>query len=298
MPGLEYRNPLVSQITTAPKTPASLDRDYGNIFSVYNIGGYMEVYNLSDLTYVVPSGTTGNIYYSGNSIPIKFYKSSNTLTDKVFLWNDKISSGRRRLGQLVFVQETQMTYQYTVPDYDSVYTAATAAGAVTYDGQAYYEVINKIGVTPNAAGQALIDVWTGSTIEGVDGVARDDARWRIFHGTDTFLTGGSLNASTGVLSLDLNSGSSVTITGFTTGAIVKRGTFEDSDLVGNVLLINHQCNTEYILYCNIIDPDGTFELSSPKLGDLAGANTSDNIIVDFGAPIGAGTFKWALLAII
>jgi hypothetical protein len=38
--------------------------------------------------------------------------------------NDGISSGRRRLGMLVFVQENLTTYQYTIPNYNSLWNIA------------------------------------------------------------------------------------------------------------------------------------------------------------------------------
>ena len=210
-----YQNPLVGSTTTGPNSPTSLDRDYGTNFSVYNIGGYMEVQSLSDLEYTYEG--TGNIYNSGNTIPIKFNKSPNVLTDKVFLWNDGISSGRRRLGMLVFVQENQTTYQFTIDNYETLYNNADSAGCVVYDGSTYYEVRNKVGITANAAGQALMDAWTGSTIEGVSGVTRENATWRVFWGTDWQITGGTYNSGTGTLSLDNNTGGTINVTGFTSG---------------------------------------------------------------------------------
>jgi len=212
-----YQNPTAGNTTTGPWSVTSLDRDYGTNFSVYNIGGYMEVQNLSDLEYVY-SGT-GQIFSSGNTIPIRFYKSPNVLPDKVFLWNDGISSGRRRLGMLVYVQENQTTYQYTIDNYETLYNNADSAGCIIGDPSTdtYLEVRNKVGITPNAAGQALMDVWTGSTIEGQNGVTRNNARWRVFWGTDWQITGGTYNSGTGTLSLDNNTGGTINVTGFTTG---------------------------------------------------------------------------------
>ena len=210
-----YKNPTAGNTTTGPWSVTSLDRDYGTNFSVYNIGGYMEVQYLSDLNYSWEG--TGNIYNSGNTIPIKFFKSSNALADKVYLWNDAISSGRRRLGMLVFVQETQRTYQYTVDNYDALYSDATDAGVIFGDPlvDTYLEVRNKIGITPNAAGQALIDAWTGSTIEGVSGVTRSNARWRIFYGTDITVTGGTFDDNTRTLTFTNTTGGTFNVTGIT-----------------------------------------------------------------------------------
>jgi len=249
-----YKNPTAGNTVTGPSSVTSLDRTYGTNYSVYNIGGYMEVENISDLKYTVEGNNV--IRFSGNTIPVEFYLSPNPLADKIFLWNDSISSGRRRLGMLVYVQETQLTYQYTIDNYQSLYTAAQTAGVIFGDPfvDTKLEVRNKIGVTPNAAGQALIDAWTGSTVEGVSGVTRTNARWRIFYGsdvtvtggtysngtaaftnstggtfnvtgfttggtgTDTYLTGGTYTNSTGTLTLERNDSGNVQITGFTTGA--------------------------------------------------------------------------------
>ena len=79
---------------------------------------------------------------------------------------------------------------------------------------------------------------------------------------------------------------------------IETDTFTNADLVGNVLLVNHNCNSEAVLYCNIIDPAGDFGLSPGTLGDLAGLNTLDNITIDFGAPLGAGTYRWVILVAI
>ena len=175
-----YRNPILGDTQTSPKTPTSDDRTYGLNFSVYNIGGYMEVDTLSDLGYTTNSAT-GNINYSGNTIPVNFYVSSTPLASKVFLWPDKISSGRRRLGMLVYVRDNDTTYQYRIPNYNTLYDNADSEGVVVYDGQTYYEVRNKSGLTSNSAGQALLDAWTGSTIEGQNGVTRENANWIKYH---------------------------------------------------------------------------------------------------------------------
>ena len=49
---------------------------FGTNYSVLGIGGYMEVYNLSDLLFEIPSGVTGTISLSSNTIPINFIKGS------------------------------------------------------------------------------------------------------------------------------------------------------------------------------------------------------------------------------
>ena len=210
-----YKNPTAGNTVTGPSSVTSLDRTYGTNFSVYNIGGYMEVENISDLKYTVEGNNV--IRFSGNTIPVEFYLSPNPLADKIFLWNDSISSGRRRLGMLVYVQETQLTYQYTIDNYQSLYSAAQAAGVIFGDPfvDTKLEVRNKIGVTPNAAGQALVDAWTGSTVEGISGVTRIDARWRIFYGSDVTVTGGTY--SNGTAAFTNSTGGTFNVTGFTTG---------------------------------------------------------------------------------
>lgn len=174
-----YQNPILGDTSTGPKTPTGLDRDYGTQFSIHSVGGYMEVESLSDLNYS-SNGATGNIFFSGNTIPVKFLVGT-VLTSKVFLWPDKVSSGRRKLGMLVYVRENDTTYQFRIKDYETLYNAADSAGMVVYDGSTYYEVRNKSGTTVNAAGQALLNAWTGSTIEGVSGVTRDNASWIKYH---------------------------------------------------------------------------------------------------------------------
>ena len=221
MPQFQYKNPIVNSQVTGADSVETRQQYVGTNFSVYNIGGYMEVWNLEDLQFSW-SGT-GFIEFSANTIPIKFNKSGNILGDKVFLYNDGISSGRRRLGMLVYVHETNTTYQFQIDEnnsadsYENMWSAATAIPDLVVPSSEEIAVSNKVGVTFHQAGQNLIDAWTGSTIEGYNGVSRDDAKWRIFWGTDWQVTGGTINYnSTGDLSLSSNSGNTVTLSGLTT----------------------------------------------------------------------------------
>ena len=178
----------------------ALDSDQGVSFSVEHIGGYMEVWNLSDLNWVIDSATYssgGQVLYSANTIPISFIYGGppEPVISQLNLASDGISSGRRRLGMLVYVQETQTVYQYTIPNYSSIWNVAQIDGSIT-ELQYGYQVLND-----SAGGIALINAWTGSTIEGQSGTTRNDARWRIFYGTDVQITGGTYFSATSILNL-------------------------------------------------------------------------------------------------
>ncbi len=101
-----YKNPISSIQANGTQT-VPRNNTYGTTFSVNNTGGYMEVFSLSDLYYTIPSGTTGSIEYSGNTIPIEFTKGTGAAwsPDVITLASDNISSGRRRLGMLAYVYE-------------------------------------------------------------------------------------------------------------------------------------------------------------------------------------------------
>ena len=106
-----YKNPISASVIAEPIS-VLLDSDQGTSFSVGTVGGYMEVWNLSDLNWVIPSSTYasgGQVLYSGNTIPISFIYGGppEPVISQLNLYSDGISSGRRRLGMQVFVQETQ-----------------------------------------------------------------------------------------------------------------------------------------------------------------------------------------------
>jgi hypothetical protein len=222
----EYKNPTSGTLLTGPNSVLR-DSDTGTNFSVDSIGGYMEVWSLSDLNWQIPEQTKidgGYVLYSGNSIPISFNYGGDgpaPIISQLDLNNDGISSGRRRLGMLVFVQETQKTYQYTIPNYESLWNVALADGDI-FEFSTGYQVLNT-----EAGGQAFQNVWTGSTIEGVSGVTRENARWRIADLNDTIITGGTYFSATTTLQLYDNYGDTVTVTGFTgtvTGGTYNSGT--------------------------------------------------------------------------
>ena len=206
---LIYKNPTSS---TALNSTNSVTRTntIGTNFSVLQTGGYMELYNLSDLVFTIPEGNTGSIQFSGNSIPVQYSKRSLPfLPDSITLSSDNISSGRRRLGMLVYVHETQQTYQYTIPNYETLWDGASGSTQESDFGTTI--------TTSTTGGEAFVNAWLDSSIEGVSGVTRENARWRIFYGTDWQITGGTYNSGTGTLSLDNNTGGTINVTGFTTG---------------------------------------------------------------------------------
>ena len=211
-----YKNPISPIQVLGPQ---SVNRDvvFGTHFSTNGTGGYMDVFSISGLTYEIPSGQTGSIEYSGNTIPINFIKGTGVAysPDVLILNSDNISSGRRKLGMLVYVYEFDQVYQYDIPNYEQLWTAATASTNCV--------VINEFGTTVRnntIQGQAFINAWTASTIEGVNGVVRANARWKKYWGNNLSVTGGSYNGITNTLTLVNITGGTVNITGFTTGGSV------------------------------------------------------------------------------
>lgn len=230
-----YKNPVSSTLITSAFSVIR-ESTRGTNFSVNTIGGYMEVFYLSDLNWVIPQDTLDNggpVEYSGNSIPIEFSYGGdlyNTppIINQLTLYNDGISSGRRRLGMLVFVQETQTTYQYTIPNFTSLWNLAEADNCIIAS-QTGYQVLNvdQNTLELQAGGVAFLSAWTGSTIEGVSGVTKENARWRIADLNDTYITGGTYYSAITTLDLFNNEGGTVTITGFTgtvTGGTYNNGT--------------------------------------------------------------------------
>ena len=174
-----YKNPISS---VQVSTPQSVSRTsvFGTNFSNLNVGGYMEVYNLSDLSLTLTASSYPSlIQLSANTIPIRYTKGNGTFLspDYLTLNSDNISSGRRRLGMMVYVHETDKVYQYVIPNYDTLWnnlSGLTGFSSVTYSD--YTTVIN----SRSSAGQSFISGWTSSTIEGVSGYTSSNANWRIF----------------------------------------------------------------------------------------------------------------------
>ena len=207
----------VSPITSFGNPSVPNGSTIGTNFSILQTGGFMEVYTLSGLTHTIPPATTGIIEFSGNSIPIQFTKGSGSVfsPDVLTLNSDNISSGRRKLGMLVYVYETNKIYQFRIDNYDTLWnnaTGATGPGGPTV-------VISNFGTTVknnSAAGIALINAWTASTISGIGGYDDTTASWRVLStGGGTSVTGGTFNNNTDTLTLNNSTGGTVTITGFT-----------------------------------------------------------------------------------
>jgi hypothetical protein len=204
---LQYKNPLTSSLLDGSQS-ALRTKTFGTNFSVLQTGGYMEVYTLNDLVFST-NGQTGLIEYSGNTIPIKFnVRTLNFLPDVLTLESDNISTGRQRLGMLVYVKEVNQVYQLHIDNYNTLWDNAVADGDViqTEYGTSVY--------SNHAGGQALISAWSASTIEGVGGITRPNAKWRKYYGNDLALTGGTFNSSTGILTMVTITGGTVPITGF------------------------------------------------------------------------------------
>ena len=204
-----YKNPISS---VQVSTPLSVSRTsvFGTNFSNLNVGGYMEVYNLSDLSLTLTATSYPSlIQLSANTIPIRYTKGNGTFLspDYLTLNSDNISSGRRRLGMMVYVHETDKVYQYVIPNYDTLWnnlSGLTGFSSVTYSD--YTTVIN----SRSSAGQSFISGWTSSNIEGVGGYTSANANWRIFQ------SGSSGGTSSGAY-LPLSGGTVTGPTIFTSG---------------------------------------------------------------------------------
>ena len=223
MSQLSFKNPS-SPIKTNG-TPSLLGNvTIGTHFSAFGVGGYQEVYEVSDLYYTIPNNTYGIIQYSGNTIPISFSKGSGTTFSKDFiiLNSDLISSGRRRLGMLVYVYETDQIYQFSVNNYDNLWSAATASTGTV--------ITNNFGTIVRADSSeniSFINAWTGNTVEGISGATSSTAVWKKLAtgggGGGSGITGGTYYPNT--LTLDLESTGTTISIGNVTGLYISAGTY-------------------------------------------------------------------------
>ena len=172
-----YKLPISLNTIQYPITPSS-GNSSGTHYSIYGIGGYVEVQNLSELS------------YTSSTIPVNVLIDSSGNTTGLILNGDNISSGRRRLGMLAYVYETDTIYQFYIPNYDTAFNTATGTSAYQkrYTTFGTYETY----VFPSSATTLLISGWTGDTIEGVSGATSATASWRKLS-----FSGGSSSGGTG-----------------------------------------------------------------------------------------------------
>ena len=72
----DYKNPITGTQLSGTESVARTV-SFGNTFSVLNIGGYMEVWNLEDLRLTLTAATyPAIIQLSANTIPINFTKGT------------------------------------------------------------------------------------------------------------------------------------------------------------------------------------------------------------------------------
>ena len=199
-----YKNPI-SPLTSLGTISLPRTEVYGTNFSVLSTGGFMEVYSLNDLYFTIPSGSTGLIEYTGNTIPIQFQKGTGSVfsPDVLTLNSDNISSGRRRLGMLVYVIEQDQIYQYQIPNFESLWTGATSAtgpGGPTV-------VMSDFGTTiktNSPEGISFVSAWTANTIDGISGETSSTAVWKklVTGGSGTTVSGEYLPLSGGTVTGD------------------------------------------------------------------------------------------------
>jgi len=264
---LTYKNPVANVLLTGPEG-VSLTSTQGTNFSVSQIGGYQEVYNLENLNLTFVG--TGLQQLSANTIPIQINIGNNAgLSWTVLTLNsDNISTGRRRLGMLVYVHENDTTYQYTIPNYDTLWDAVTG---LTGSSGVTFNPTSTLVNARSEAGRNFINAWTGSTIEGQNGVDRDNARWRIFYGSQVTITGGTYNSGSTTLELYNSTGGTLSISGFSSdgGTTVTGGTFNHET---GELIIDNSDNTSVTIsgITDVYTTGGTLNSGNLELLDSTG----------------------------
>jgi hypothetical protein len=278
-----YKNPISS---VQVSTPQSVSRTsvFGTNFSILNVGGYMEVYNLSDLSLTLTATSYPSlIQLSANTIPIRYTKGNGTFLspDYLTLNSDNISSGRRRLGMMVYVHETDKVYQYVIPNYDTLWnniTGLTGFSAITYSD--YTTVVN----SRSSAGQSFINAWTASTIEGVNGYNSTNANWRIFQtGGGSIFTGGTVTGPT-----IFTNGLIANTISATTYYNLPPSTFSGGTVTGPTIFTNGlsantiSATTYYNLPLDVYVTGGTFSSGTTTFTNNTGGTFS---VTGFGASI-------------
>jgi hypothetical protein len=250
-----YLNPISPLRVFGPES-VSREKSYGTNFSTLSVGGYMEVFSLDQLRYTIPPLTYGQVNYSGNSIPITYsIGSGSTFSYNTLILNpDNISSGRKKIGMLVYVKDENQIYQFNINNYDTLWNAAT--GATGVGGSTV--VISSFGSTVKAntpEGIAFISGWTANTIDGVSGYTYETAVWKKYYGSNLSLTGGTYDPDLGTLSLKNITGGTVNVTGFTSGGgfFVEENNVQSWTLTGKNLSVTGQDNNSVGIF---FKPDG------------------------------------------
>lgn len=157
--------PKTQNEVTVPISYNPSEGTQGSHFSVNSVGGYYEVMYLSDLdTFSEKTGVSFDIDDDSSIL---------------YLSTDNISSGKRRLGMLVYVYETDTVYQHQITNYIDLFTAATASTVVTARMVVFNDYDTWVYSGTNES-NALINAWFNSSIEGISGTTRTNAGWRLF----------------------------------------------------------------------------------------------------------------------
>lgn len=171
-------------------------------------GGFHEYYSLSNITYnpndPSPTPVPGLLINLENLIPVSFTPGSTTTTtgkggditttspDSLELNSDLMSSGRLKLGMVVYVIEKQQAYQFIINDYKTLYNAATSN--IT-------KSVTSATVTGGSTeSDALIDAWTIHKVEGEDdgnggAWTRNQANWKKYPNEEEYFAINNVPAS-------------------------------------------------------------------------------------------------------
>ena len=250
----DFKNPT-SQVLASGPISVSPESNVGTNFSAFQVGGFMEVFNISDLGFSIPSGETGTILYSGNTIPIDFsYNSPLGAPNVINLYSDGISSGRRRLGMLAYVYETDTVYQFTIHNYENLFNSAQTANSLVNIGTGFQ------CIDDTQAGANFISAWTGNTVEGISGATRASSNW-IKYNPEIYLTGGTYTSGNTTLTLYDNTGGTITVTGFTASG----GGVNIQNYGTNRLLVSDGTQTGIIAQSGLTFSNGTLNITGSAL---------------------------------
>lgn len=172
-------------------------------------GGFQEYYSLSNITYnpndPSPTPVPGLLINLENLIPVSFTPESTTITTSkkggdvivttpasLELNSDLMSSGRLKLGMVVYVIEKQQAYQFIIDDYKTLYNAAV--------GNITKSVTSATVLGGSTESDALIDAWTTHKVEGEDNGnsgtwTRDEANWRKYPNEEEYFAINNVPAS-------------------------------------------------------------------------------------------------------